>query len=91
MGQTAFFLAVTARGVVPAMRKIFSCALASKTASWKISYGKMLLSYFLFLYNEELHKNRRMPNRQNGILFLCAENHSLGEWFGKRLVSIMKK
>ena len=22
---------------------------------------------------------------------LCAENHSLGEWFGKRLVSIMKK
>ena len=24
-------------------------------------------------------------------LFLCIENHSLGEWFQRRLMSIMKK
>ena len=31
----------------------------------------------------------RPPGGHPGRLLLCSENHSLGEWFEKRLMSIM--
>ena len=34
-------------------------------------------------------KNRQAPDWACRFFFLCSENHSLGEWFEKRLMSIM--